>query len=579
MRSNLTSSSCLYIVDDLKCSELVTMEPEINLFDSKYGIAVQGYIRFNFDKKCMVKDVIRAIIEFYRKKGGLLCVFGDGDDGRLGLHDVYQVVTHSPSNKKRSHKPTVCLPFHQMNCSQVAAFYEHTLVVDIFGKIWVFGNGADGRLGTGNTEKVYIPKQIKFEENVHSVAVGKNHSIILTLTGNVFTFGANDKCQLGNGNTKSSLTPKCINIFEIVQVSAGSEFSAAISKDGLLFMWGANDACKCAMPKGIKKIKTPNIVQLEDKAVDIQCGSDHSLLILKNGYIYSFGYGASGRLGLYEEYDEYEYVQKPKKIDKFAVRDKSIDPHKGYKLNFVKPKQIISCAAGSMHSLCIDIDHDPWAWGENEDPDDGQCGIRAFLHEDIPIPYEIEFFIENGIKVKECFAGFKHSGILSDDNELYVFGQYNEKKKRYPFKPTKVELSQNMIVEKVSMGYTYTAMIVGVSNNKQSDYEDGDTESDSEEYTKKEEHKWNFKMHFDEKKKSVIIFISDEITRKNWGITLKKQDFDGSIRAEYRKLGKAVSSGSIKYTYPENEGPLGVLIEGRNNEKYNYQCPLVGFIV
>merc|ERR1712228_1103206 len=92
-------------------------------------------------------------------------------------------------------------------------------------------------------------------------------------------------------------------------------------------------------------------------------------------------------------------------------------------------------------------------------------------------------------------------------------------------------------------------------------------------------HKWKFGMNFDPKNEYVVIYISDEITGKNWGITLKKQDFNGSILAEYRKLSKAVSSRNIKYTYPENEGLLDVLIEGRNNERYNYQCPLVGFIV
>ena len=86
-------------------------------------------------------------------------------------------------------------------------------------------------------------------------------------------------------------------------------------------------------------------------------------------------------------------------------------------------------------------------------------------------------------------------------------------------------------------------------------------------------HKWKFGMNFDPKNEYVVIYISDEITAKNWGITLKKEDFNGPIRQEYRKLGGTVSTGSIKYTYPEHGGPLGVLIEGKNNERYQYQCP------
>merc|ERR1712129_356072 len=54
-------------------------------------------------------------------------------------------------------------------------------------------------------------------------------------------------------------------------------------------------------------------------------------------------------------------------------------------------------------------------------------------------------------------------------------------------------------------------------------------------------HKWKFGMNFDPKNESVVVYISDEVTDKNWGITLNKSDFNGPIRQEYRKLGATVS--------------------------------------
>jgi len=86
-------------------------------------------------------------------------------------------------------------------------------------------------------------------------------------------------------------------------------------------------------------------------------------------------------------------------------------------------------------------------------------------------------------------------------------------------------------------------------------------------------HKWKFGMNFDPKNENIVIYISDEITSKNWGITLTKENFSGAIRQEYRKLGGVISNGSIKYDYPQNGGPLGVNIEGKNGEKYVYSCP------
>merc|ERR1711933_461915 len=35
-------------------------------------------------------------------------------------------------------------------------------------------------------------------------------------------------------------------------------------------------------------------------------------------------------------------------------------------------------------------------------------------------------------------------------------------------------------------------------------------------------HKWKFGMNFDPKNENVVVYISDEITKKNWGITLQK---------------------------------------------------------
>mmetsp|Transcript_39482 Transcript_39482/g.63155 ORF Transcript_39482/g.63155 Transcript_39482/m.63155 type:complete len:309 (+) Transcript_39482:102-1028(+) len=86
-------------------------------------------------------------------------------------------------------------------------------------------------------------------------------------------------------------------------------------------------------------------------------------------------------------------------------------------------------------------------------------------------------------------------------------------------------------------------------------------------------HKWKFGMNFDPKNENVVIYVSDEVTSKNWGTTLKKNDFNGPIRQEYRKLGGVISSGTIKYDYPKQGGPLQVHIMGKNGEEYHYSCP------
>ena len=110
-------------------------------------------------------------------------------------------------------------------------------------------------------------------------------------------------------------------------------------------------------------------------------------------------------------------------------------------------------------------------------------------------------------------------------------------------------------------------------NNYGNNHNNNDSINPNDDKPQEFKHKWKFGMNFDPKNENVVIYISDEITQKNWGITLTKQNFGGAIRQEYRKLGGVISNGSIKYDYPPNGGPLGVTIEGKNGERYVYSCP------
>jgi len=106
--------------------------------------------------------------------------------------------------------------------------------------------------------------------------------------------------------------------------------------------------------------------------------------------------------------------------------------------------------------------------------------------------------------------------------------------------------------------------------------DDDDDDDDHEEsgQGQKFKHQWKFGMNFDPKTKSVVIYVSDAVTAKKWGLTLTDSDFAGSIRTEYRKLGGTLQSGTIKYEYPPGGvGELGVEITGPNQERYSYRLP------
>ena len=224
----------------------------------------------------------------------------------------------------------------------------------------------------------------------------------------------------------------------IVQISAGGRFSAVISEKGDLFMFGVNKCGQCGVGSRIQRqIMIPAKINLKDKAVHIECGANHSLLISQNGSIYSWGIGSYGVLGNGSMHTFYA----PTRIKK------------------LKKRKIVKCAAGFFHSLCIDEGGVIWAFGRG---DQGQLG--DFRTCDRTSPKRIEYFIQNNIKAKECAAGYFHSGVISEDGELFVFGR-NEKYQlgvddtNATLGPVKLKLFGNVHAKKLSMGRDHTALI------------------------------------------------------------------------------------------------------------------------
>merc|ERR1712228_26581 len=303
------------------------------------------------------------------------------------------------------------------------------LIIDIVGQVWIFGDV--------NKESNSVPTHLKLSEKAISVAAGNYHSLILLENGHIYAFGANQYGELGDMTLNRSLVPKRIESLiehKMIQVSAGAHHSVAISKDGLLFTFGYNFSGQCGIGRGKgEKIMTPQLVKLEGKAAYIDCGHHHNLLILTNKSLMSWGYRYDGRLGVESKDNQYF----PKIIE--ALKD----------------KKMIDCAGGRSHSICIDEDGDVWTFGYGKDY---QLGHLHAVNESKP--KKIEFFINNQIKAKKCLAGYGHSGVISEENDLYIFGKTGTTDEMTMSTPTKVALSEHMTVKQAGMGVNYTAILI-----------------------------------------------------------------------------------------------------------------------
>ncbi|NRA37462.1 MAG: hypothetical protein HRU15_04935, partial [Planctomycetes bacterium] len=126
---------------------------------------------------------------------------------------------------------------------------DHSVLVDDDGEIWATGSDGSGQLGDGTiggTTHLFAksPTAIDFKQ----VSAGTNHTVGLTATGLVYCWGEGSSYQLGNGSTTDYANPilvyKSSGLFDwltnIIEVSAGNNYTLALDANGKIWSWGSN---------------------------------------------------------------------------------------------------------------------------------------------------------------------------------------------------------------------------------------------------------------------------------------------------------------------------------------------------
>ncbi|XP_053109606.1 probable E3 ubiquitin-protein ligase HERC6 isoform X2 [Hemicordylus capensis] len=193
------------------------------------------------------------------------------------------------------------------NIVHVSCGKEHSLAICNNGKVFSWGAGTFGQLGTGELRERIIPKKIDGLSTlkVIQVACGNYHSIALAKDGRVFSWGQNTHGQLGLGKEVSSrATPQHVPALDgipLAQVSAGGAHSFALSLSGVAYGWGRNHAHQLGLsptPTREQVFKPMSVAALRSLDVTyISCGDEHTAVLTENGSIFTFGDDSAGQLG------------------------------------------------------------------------------------------------------------------------------------------------------------------------------------------------------------------------------------------------------------------------------------------
>ena len=355
--------------------------------------------------------------------------FGGNSDGQLGLGDRYGTY-NSPVRIEGLE-----------NVKSVVVGDSHSLALLHNGDVYSFGSNMGpanvyGMLGHGDQEDRYAPTKIEGIGKVKDIGAGRANSFLVMENGDLYSFGKNDRGQLGHGDTENRLVPTRVQgISDVVAVDGGQTHTLVLLANGDVYSIGysGNGQLGEGDGGGLNHPTPMHVASLSD-AKAIAAGTLHSLVLLENGDVYSFGRNRSGELG-YETSGTYSNT--PAKIE-------GLGPAK-------------AIAAGSGFSLVLLENGDLYTFGYNRYSQLGQGDTEDRGH-----PTKVEAL--SGVSLIN--SGYRHSLAILENGDVYSFGQGSGGKLGHgdtsdkPI-PTRIEgLSGNNGLS-IAAGYSHSLVLVG----------------------------------------------------------------------------------------------------------------------
>uniref|UniRef100_UPI0037E82BA5 probable E3 ubiquitin-protein ligase HERC1 n=1 Tax=Semicossyphus pulcher TaxID=241346 RepID=UPI0037E82BA5 len=231
--------------------------------------------------------------------------WGDGEYGKLGHGNSATQKYPKIIQRPLFGKVVVC----------VSAGYRHSAAVTNDGELYTWGEGDFGRLGHSDSQSRNVPTLVKDISGVGQVACGSSHTIAVAQDGRtVWSFGGGDNGKLGHGDTNRVYRPKVIEAlhgFIIRKVCAGSQSSLALTSAGQVFAWGCGSCLGCGSSE-TTSLRPRFIEDLSiTKIIDISCGDSHCLALSHENEVFAWGNNTMGQCG---QGHTSTPITKPKKV-------------------------------------------------------------------------------------------------------------------------------------------------------------------------------------------------------------------------------------------------------------------------
>ena len=192
---------------------------------------------------------------------------------------------------------------------QVMASYFFSMALLNDGTVRAWGGNIFGELGDGSHQNSITPVPVKGLSGVTAIAASGADDMALLSNGTVMTWGGNIYGTLGNGTTGggkegpfgSTVPIQVPGLTGVVAIAAGGADDAALLKNGTVETWGENKNGQLGDGTTVEKDR-PTLVKGLSGVKQIAPGGvaslgGHMLALLNNGTVMAWGGNLAGQLG------------------------------------------------------------------------------------------------------------------------------------------------------------------------------------------------------------------------------------------------------------------------------------------
>jgi alpha-tubulin suppressor-like RCC1 family protein len=277
--------------------------------------------------------------------------------------------------------------------TEVAGGNWFSLFLKSDGSLWAMGFNGAGQLGDGTYNNTNLPEQI-VASNVTAIVAGYNHSLFLKSDGSLWAMGYNHSGQLGDGSTENySYTtnePEQIVASNVTAIAGGQSHSLFLKSNGSLWVMGNNQYGQLGDGTSILFTNRPEQI-VASNVTAVAAGYNHSLFLKRDGSLWAMGDNTLGQLG--------------------DGTSNTFAPYGTNKPQLIVASNVMSIAAGNIHSLFLMSDGSLWAMGVGSALGDGTHNSSTNRPEQIV-----------SSNVTALAAGGLHSLFLKNDGSLWAMG-------------------------------------------------------------------------------------------------------------------------------------------------------------